>query len=513
MGSPAHAQWLKSDPNQTASRGLFSSTNNDPTVGIFSDLITRSVSPSDAVAIAERLSRISPDRLANAVNRRNDKQSESNREQGQAEIKAIREEALLWKNFLEKTLTEQGTLGQDRVMLLSAAYLEGASLELCIKAAAEFGPREEALTRRYREGRSPRSRMRGVGVDVTPNDKAAFDSRPGLAISAIRLDWHHWADERSETREWIERITAPGGVAYSWAEQIGARLLELSRMDVDPPFFTVLDAWSDSAGTDVDRIRIIADLLTRSARTSELARGTHKKLLEWAGKKSTPQQRQVVAQVCRGEYGRRWPHTALVRLRHILAIQDSATKVAADALVTHATNNEAGLTRIVETVESWLDKYPTHPAGPRAFLALIDPLPSVNVLTTLIAIAQTSPRVRDFIISGWWRTLEQTDVREQAYQVLNAWAQAIHEDRLNRSFAFGILTDVRNAHTPVDAMSRFLYGNPDREDPALIEARFALANLRACNHSQCSQPDCPLKQSSSITTDESAAADTSEPDQ
>ncbi|WP_433371750.1 hypothetical protein [Streptosporangium sp. CA-115845] len=511
--SSMHAQWLQLDPNQATSRGIFSSSAHDPTVGIFSDLITRSVSPSDSISIAERLSRIDPQRLANAVSRRNDKSSPTVQQQGREELERIREEVLLWTNFLEKVVTEPGTRGQDRVMLLSAAYLEGAPLETCIKAAADFGPRDEATTRRYREGRSPRRRMRDVGVDVTLDDKAAFESRPGLALSAIHMDWHHWADERSETRKWIERITAPDGLAGSWAEQIGDRLLHLSRAAVDPPFFAVLDAWTNyPGGVDKNRIHIIARLLTQAARTSELARGTHKKLLEWSIRKN-PYQRQAVAQVCTGEYGRRWPHTALVRLRHILAINDAATEAAAHTLVAHAASSENGLVRIIDTVDSWLDKYPDHSAGPRAFLALIDPSHPVNILGKLIAIAQASPKVRDFLINGWGKTLEQTDVRNQAYQVLLSWSRAIHENQLDRNFTFGILTDVRNAHTPVDAMSRFLYGSPDNEDLALINARFALANLRACNHAQCSQPDCPLRAQSEVSKNGSAEENDNFPDE
>ncbi|MYU48395.1 hypothetical protein GTV15_20655 [Streptomyces sp. SID7803] len=76
------------------------------------------------------------------------------------------------------------------MMLLAAAYLEGAPLELCIKAATAFGSRDEALARRYREGRSPRRRLADVGVD-TADDTAAFHSHPGFALSAIRTDWHH----------------------------------------------------------------------------------------------------------------------------------------------------------------------------------------------------------------------------------------------------------------------------------------------------------------------------------
>ncbi|MGW8398221.1 hypothetical protein ACWGLP_16255 [Streptomyces lydicus] len=503
LGSPTQADWLQPGPNRPVGRSLLRGpAAADPTAGIFSDLITRTVSPADAVAIAERLHRVKPERLAKAVEQLNEKQNDDDaRQQAAREIRAIREEVLLWTDFLESTLAETGTRGQDRVMLLSAAYLEGAPLELCIKAAAEFDPRDEPAARRFREGRSPRRRMRDVGVDVTSDDKAAFESRPGLALSAIRMDWHHWAHERQATREWIERITASGGAAEHWAKQVGERLLELSRTEVDPPFFEVLEHWTTaSSQTDAQRIRIVAQLLTRAAQTDELGRDTHKKLLDWATRQKNPYQREAVARVCSGSYGQRWPHTALVRLRHILGHDDAATEIAEDALVAHAASGGRGLTHVVETVESWLDKHPSHPAGPRAFLALTDPSRPNNVLASLIAIAQASPSIRDFLISGWHTTLKQSEVRERAHQVLVSWAQAVHEDHLNRDFTFGVLTDVRNAHEPVDAMSRFLYGSPEHEDPALIAARFALANLRACTHTQCSRPDCPLTQSP-ITAD------------
>jgi hypothetical protein len=55
------------------------------------------------------------------------------------------------------------------------------------------------------------------------------------------MDWHHWADERDATTEWLARITAPDAVARAWTEQIGSRLLELSITEVESPFFTLLD--------------------------------------------------------------------------------------------------------------------------------------------------------------------------------------------------------------------------------------------------------------------------------
>ncbi|WP_159041662.1 hypothetical protein [Streptomyces aureus] len=443
--------------------------------------------------------------MTNAVALRQDGQPSESREKGIEELARIRDEVLLWTDFLEKKLTEGGTRGQDRVMLLAAAYLEKAPLELCIKAAGEFGPRDEASKRRFREGRSPRRRMRDVGVDVTADDRAAFDSRPGLAMSAIQMDWHHWADERVETRNWIERITSPGGVAEPWAKQIGERLLELSRRAVDAPFFPVLDTWTATADDDAKRISIVAQLFTRAAIRDELARETHKKLLDWA-KRGNSMQRRVVAEVCRGPYGHRWPGTALVRLRHVLAIDDAASEVAADALVEYAAIGSAELTRVVDTVETWIDRYPNHPAGPRAFLALADADKPTGVLATLLQLAQKLPAVRDFLVCGWSATLEQPEVRDRAYQSLVSWSKAVQAKDLEREFTFGVLIDVRNSHEPVDAMSRFLYGSPDQEDPAIVSARFALANLRQPDRdSQCSKLNCPVRRVDGVNLSDSAA--------
>ncbi|OEJ36352.1 hypothetical protein BGK72_39005 [Streptomyces agglomeratus] len=261
---------------------------------------------------------------------------------------------------------------------------------------------------------------------------------------------------------------------------------------------------------DDTRIQAVTRLLTQAAQTDELARDTHKKLLDWAQRKSNPHQREIAARVCSSVYGKRWPHTALIRLRHILAHDDKATEIAAHALTAYAGSTSEGFQRVIDTVETWLEKHPSHPAGPRAFLTLADPSNPQGTLVKLITTAQTSPKIRDFLITGWWATLEQPEVRERAHQVLLGWAQAVHENRLDRNFTFRILTDVRNAHTPVDAMSRFLYGSPEHEDPALIDARFALANLRACNHALCVQPDCPVKQPPSTSNNGSAAGGSGE---
>ncbi|NWF25015.1 hypothetical protein HW130_01855 [Streptomyces sp. PKU-EA00015] len=512
LSSPVHAQWLRPDPAQASSRGFLRAPGtHDATNGVFSGLITRGVSPANAVAIAERLHRVAPQRLATAVERSQDKNSAETQQQGLNELKAIQEEVLLWNDFLEDKLVEIGTRGPDRLMLLAAAYLEGAPLELCIKAATEFGLREDSTARRYREGRSPRRRMLDVGVDITPEDTAAFSSRPGLAPAAIRMDWHHWTTEREETKEWVKRITAPGQVAEAWTSQVGQRLLELSLTAVEGPFFPILDSWVTTTTAGAQRIQIIAQLLSEATQRDELAREAHKKLLDWSSNKSAPH-REVVARVCSGVYGHRWPHRALVRLRHVLNYDDGATQIAENALVEHAVGSEVGFNRVIDTLDTWLEDYPTHPAGPRAFLTLTDPTHPTNILARLINLAQTSPKIRDFLITGWQRTLERPEVRDRAYQVLLAWAQAIHEKNLDQVFAFGILTDVRNAHTPVDALSRFLYGSPDQEDPALINARFALANLRVCGHTGCSKPDCPLVKSQGATANGGIAANASDPE-
>ncbi|MCX5278149.1 hypothetical protein [Streptomyces virginiae] len=514
LGSPTQAHWLHPDPNQAPARSglLRGPAAPDRTAGALADLIPRNVSPSNAVSIAERLSGINVDRFGRAVQQRDDKENPEAQKQGLKELRGIRDEVLLWTNFLEKTLTETGTRGQDRVMLLSAAYLEGAPLEVCIRAAAAFAqvPGEEPVARRFREGRSPRRRLRDVGVDATADDRADFSSRPGLALNAIRMDWHHWADEREQTRIWLARITAPGETAAAWVDQIGERLLELSRTEVDPPFFSMLEEWTATPEATA-RIETVARLLTQAAESDELARQTHKTLLDWASQKSNPHRRVVVAQVCRGTYGQQWPHTSLVRLRHLLGNDDPAAGIAASAMTAYAGSTAQAFAHVIDAVESWLERFPTHPAGPRAFLALADPANPHSTLTRLITAAQSSPKLRDFLITGWWATLEQPDVRERAHQVLLAWAQAIHEKRLDRTFTFGILTDVRNAHTPVDAMSRFLYGSPEHDDPALIDARYALANLRACSHTRCPQPDCPNTPASGTPTEVGAAGGGGEP--
>ncbi|MFF2780985.1 hypothetical protein ACFVU3_39590 [Streptomyces sp. NPDC058052] len=512
LSSPTHAHWLHPDPHQAPDRSRFRApATPDRTAGVFADLIPRGVSPSNAIEIAFRLSRVNPERLARAVQQKEGHNGPEAQEQGIGELKSIRDEVLQWTTFLEKTLTETGTRGQDRVMLLAAAYLEGAPLEVCIRAAGDFSPDDGPVARRFREGRSPRRRLRDVGVDVTPDDKADFTSRPGLALNAIRMDWHHWADEREQTRKWLERITAPDGVAAPWAAQIGRRLLELSRTAAaDPPFFPVLTEWTAPAPGQT-RIEDVTQLLTHAAATDGMARETHKVLLDWASPKANPHRREIVARVCSGAYGKRWPHAALVRLRHLLNHDDLAAQIAADTLATYADSTGTAFGHVIDTVESWLERYPSYSAGARGFLALVQSSTANSTLTKLITTAQASPKIRDFLITGWWATLEQPGVREQAHQVLLAWARAVHEGHLDRDFTFGILTDVRNAHTPVDAMSRFLYGSPEHEDPALIDARFALANLQACQHERCFRPDCPNLQSAPSAGQAAATEGAEEP--
>ncbi|MFJ1551838.1 hypothetical protein, partial [Streptomyces sp. NPDC088246] len=398
----------------------------------------------------------------------------------------------LWEQFLTHVLTEPGTRGADRTMLLTAAYLEGAPLELCINVAGKFDEPAEGRTRRYREGRSPRRRMQTVGVDVSDDDRAVFHRMPGLPMAAIRTDWHHWAEERQATTDWLKRITAPGVIPDPWPEQIAMRLLELSRNAIDPPLFPVLKSWIEATtSADDPRLHTAASIFTAAATTPELEHATHRYLLDFT--KGKLNHRTTVALVCRGPYGTRHPHKALTRLRWVLGppVEDPATAIATDALITHATASNDGFTRVINAVETWLSRYEEHAAGPRAFLALADP--AQGVLPQLLTRAQASPREREFLVEAWTTTLTHPAVRERAYTILVAWAQAVHDRRFDQDFVFSLLIDVRNAHTPRDAMSRFLYGNPEAEDPALVEARHALANLHTCRHTVCARPDCGLR--------------------
>ncbi|MFC5182516.1 hypothetical protein [Actinomadura harenae] len=494
LSASEQARWLQVDSQIGTPRvGLRRQATPDQSAGIFSTLIPHNVSPTDAVRIAERLRAVSPDRVTAAIGRLHGINEEP--DLGRKDLQEIRDQVLEWTDYLERILADTGTRGQDRVMLLAAAFLEGAPLEVCIKAATAFDPHASQARQRFREGRSPRRRLRDVGVDVTEADTATFSSRPGLAMAAIRTDWHHWADERTQTREWLELITSAKAVAENWTKQVGERLLDLSRTATDPPFFSVLESWVSAPDIDDDRSSIIAELLTQAALTEELTRDVHSRLLTWT--KRSPSQRIVVARVCAGKYGLRWPQTALVRIRHLLAKDDEASQIASAVLANHA-QNRRNLERIVKTIDSWLEKYPNHPAGPRAFLALTDPsigdgvseAHSISVLGTLITLAQSSPEIRDFLISGWAITLQQPEVREAAYRTLVNWSEAVHDSHLDRDFTFGLLTDVRNAHTPLDAMSRFLYGSPDHDAPAVINARFALANLNSNSHLPCTRPNC-----------------------
>jgi hypothetical protein len=319
--------------------------------------------------------------------------------------------------------------------------------------------------------------------------------RPGLARAAIKLDWHEWSTERAATSIWLKRITAPDGEAADWLEQIGDRLLDLSLTAVNPPFFEVLESWiGPSTVRDGERLATIAALLTKASATTRFGRATHQKLLDWASS-SRPGHRAVVATTCAGEYGRQLPRKAFTRLRWILnnEVQDEATNIAAETLIDHAQANDEELTRVVQAVESWIGK--DQLAGARAFLALVDATPGNGIAPSLLNAGRFSSSLRDFLVSGWISSLRQDTLRERAHQVLLSWAGAVRDQILDRDFAFGILSSARDAHLPRDAMSRFLYGSPEQEDIGLIEARHALANLRACNHARCDRADCPLIQS------------------
>ncbi|MEV7426841.1 hypothetical protein [Streptomyces sp. NPDC091212] len=483
LGSPEHADWLSTETTHRPARTFRPGTSAPTHTGALRDIMSDRVSPTDAVAMATRIKKISPARLQRALEQQATEGVEAD------DIRKIKDEVRLWEGFLTRILTEPGTRGADRTMLLAASYLEGAPLELCIKIAGRFGESPENPTRRYREGRSPRRRMQSVGVDVSEDDRAVFHRMPGLAMTAIRTDWHHWAEERHATRDWLKNITTSGAVPDQWSEQIARRLLELSRTATEPPLFPILKHWIETSGADSPRLDIAARILTDAANTPELEHATHRYLLDT--NRNNPAHRTTVALVCRGAYGARHPNKALTRLRWILGhnpVDDRATIIAADALITQATASNEGFTRVINAVETWLTRYEEHTAGPRAFLALADPAHSA--LPQLLTRAKTSFRDRDFLIEAWTTTLAHPSVRERAYTVLRAWARAVHTRSLDQDFVFALLTDVRNAHTPRDAMSRFLYGNPEAEDPALIEARHALANLQTCRHNLCARPDC-----------------------
>ncbi|WP_157518977.1 hypothetical protein [Herbidospora mongoliensis] len=462
-------------------RWLWPSDEDGHGIDIFANLITPRMSPADAVDAVMRFRRIELSRINDAYELYSNLADQQVREQGFSRLNEIRDEVLQWPDFLEQKLTGAGVRGRDRLMLLSAAFLENEPVELCLRAAAEFYKNDSINPRRFREGKSPRRRMEDMGVTISEVDTVTFAAKPGLAASVIRMDWHHWPDERVATVDWINRISARNGVASGCLQGIGRRLLEISKKPADSPFFEVLSAWIGACSETDDRIPVIADLVNKAAEVEELRREVHRLLLVWAKGDSVPH-RLVAARVCNLRYGIRWPRIGLVRIRHLLSRDDAAASVAAKAMITYALISDENKTRVISTVRSWLEKHPTQASTSRAFLSLVHSAEPPGVIDSLLRLVSGDVKIHDFLVSGWATALSQPEVHRQAYTTLRTWASGVQAGWLDRDVTYGLLSEIRDAHTPIDALSHFLYGMPEEDDQALINARVALANLPVCDH-------------------------------
>lgn len=500
-GHSARILWIGVNPPEEQTRFPMFGKNNvnngndSPGFGIFREIISPELSPGRAVQIAEDIGKLDSEEVE-GISR--DSVRAGSKEQARAEEKLSRLRGRLgqWTHYLEPKIADLGTRGRDRALLVASAYMEGAQVEGCIDLGSSLGARTDIeRTRRSREGRSPRKRMQDLGISITSEDRVSFSDKPGFADEAIRLDWFHWPEEREETVSWILDITKDKGRVSFDLRRFGDRILALTRSEpATGPLLRIVREWAYSESDD--HVRESARLLVKAESSSRLAKETDEKMRQWAQADSTGLRRSV-ALACAQGYGKWEPNKALIRLRWILHNKkvDDATTEAMSAFRKRAFSGKSELLRATKALEKWFEEYhPDSPAAPRAFLALVDPdVRETNLLPGLLSSARSDRAVYGLLVHFWELSLDHPDVHEYAYKVLSGWMQGAYEGTLSSNLVYQIIEDVQKSRTPRDALARLLYGDPETENPALVEARKNLARGQ-CVHVECAHSNCPFKE-------------------
>ncbi|WP_199931061.1 hypothetical protein [Streptomyces sp. CB02923] len=421
----------------------------EPT-GTASHLLSRSSSPGEAVRLAAKLAaaEYSPQGLKDAV----------------SEFQEWHDEI---KNVFDKTQDK----ADDRALLIASVFLSGEDA-LTVQSAARklLGEGAEQKVRTILTGPDLTARFESVNARVKER-RATLEDKPGYARAVLLHLWQQRPDIHQPLLAWLSDLTSPQQPGAKRLGPISDLLVELAKAQNDIRVIDKIRDWIDH-GDAAEHLKLIARVLATAAEADALGPTVRARLLKWAQAPATSVAK-TVALVCQTTFADRYPHQALVRLRHILGRTDRDTAVtAAEEALRAMAGQDHQLPLVWDTISKWAVE-PRHLAGHRAFLSLLDPSAGPFALRVMLAAAEKQTEVKEALIQGWSAVLSDERVNPEAGDLLIAWAHArVNDDLVSADLVTDILRQVVGRHLMSTPISALVFGEPDvRYDAAVIDLR------------------------------------------
>ncbi|RSO06909.1 hypothetical protein DMH18_25990 [Streptomyces sp. WAC 06783] len=430
--------WLRTD------------TSGAEPAGTASHLLSRRSSPGEAVRLAAKLAaaEYSPQGLKDAVS-----------------------EFQEWHDEIKKVFDKTQNNADDRALLIASIFLSGEDA-LTVQSAARklLGEGAEQKVRTILTGPDLTARFESVHARVEERC-ASLDYKPGYARAVLLHLWQQRPDIHQPLLAWLSYLTSPQQPGAKRLGPISDLLVELAKAQNDIRVIDKIRDWIDHSDA-TEHLKLIARVLATAAEADALGPTVRARLLKWSQNPATSVAK-TVALVCQTTFADRYPHQALVRLRHILGRTDRDTAVtAAEQALRSMADQDHQLPLVWDTISKWAVE-PRHLAGHRAFLSLLDPSTDPFALRVMLAAAEKQTEVKEALIQGWSAVLSDERVNPEAGDLLIAWAHArANDDLVPADLVTDILRQVVGRHLMSTPISALVFGEPDvRYDAAVIDLR------------------------------------------
>ncbi len=356
-----------------------------------------------------------------------------------------------WSGALRKLMAEHQD-GQWRSLLIAAAGLEGAGpmavtsgAELLMDCANFQPPAVHALERPGVVSRL--EPLTGIDLDLS----STVFGRTHFGSSVLEHVWTEHYDLRPALCEWFAQVPlgAVAGLDQLDVERFADRFTDLLDHHDGRSLVDVTNAWITSPKLSRLLESLAVRVLGRASVKDGIGRQVRDQLYVWSRARGDQGRQVVVAKVCGGELGQRFPRNALVRLKHLAGNDvDGVTSAVVDAVTSIAYGRS--VPTVLGYLAGWVDQAPplrltVLRAALRTVLATDE---QADWLATAAPARETTrlvDRVREAssVVEFWRRALADDVSSADSAELVRAWldATAAVVDPLRREMLVELLVD------------------------------------------------------------------------
>ncbi|MFI0421708.1 hypothetical protein [Spongiactinospora sp. 9N601] len=350
----------------------------------------------------------------------------------------IAEEFLGWKNWFEERCP---VAFEPRTLIWSAAMCDGG-LTTSVLAMAEalrtqFGQKQRSLAEIFGEA-FPSTRLKEAQL-TEEGDRVCFSEEYHGLAEAVRLHlWRQFAGYRDELAEWAV------GQAASLAVEDDARRIVTALMDVAVHFrlHSLVQKLFDALATM--RPKLLVEALSKAALDPVFGAYIRDRLYAWPARRSQ-EVVDIVAAVCRGEFGREKPSMAITRLgRAALNSPNPVSPALVEAFTSLVVSRRREL--LLKSVWVWLGSAGMERAGISAFLCLASTDEGIRALLDERSHEISADAVSERLVQAFQKAIAREETYEASFAVMKSWGQAtdlVGRDRIVELFGAAVRPNTR----------------------------------------------------------------------